>query len=104
MDWKCVKHRYSSGRRYWKRESADWKTGFECSGRRSSKRWEKRTGSDGFEKWNGSAGLSCFTMGVGSWTTGDCELRRGMRERWEGLELQVSSRKSGMLIFIHDFQ
>src|SRR5271157_5023321 len=78
--WKCVKRRCSNGRRYWKRESADWKTGFECSGRRSLKRWAKRTGSNGFKKWNGSVGLSCFTMGVGSLTTGDCELRRGKRD------------------------
>jgi len=61
--------------------SADWKTGFEYSRRRSLKRRAKWTGNVGFKKWNGSAGLSCFTMGVGSWTTGDCELRRGRRER-----------------------
>src|SRR5215831_8908378 len=97
MDWKCVKHRCSSGRRCWKRESADWKTGFECSGRRSLKGWAKRTGSNGFKKWNGSAGLSCFAMGVGSWTTGDCELRRGKRETGESTESQVLGCKSGML-------
>src|SRR6516162_928397 len=81
MDWKGVRPRCSIARRYWKRENADWKTGFDCSGKRSLKRWAKRTRNDGFVRSNDSAGLSCLRKEVGSWTTGDCELRHGKRER-----------------------
>src|SRR5215472_18453322 len=86
MDWKCERHRCSTGQRSWKTESADWKTGVACSGRRSWKRWAKKTRSDGFAKWSGSVEQSCSRMGVGNWTIADCELQRGKRERWKSEE------------------
>ena len=56
----CVRPRCSIGRRCWRRENVDWKIGFDCSGKRSLKRWAKRIRSDGFEKSNASAGVNCL--------------------------------------------
>src|SRR5215831_14110675 len=81
MDWKCGRPCSSSGPPYWRRESVGWRTGFECSGRRSLKKWAKRALGDGFKKWNGSAKVSCFRMGVGCWTIGDYALLRGKQEQ-----------------------
>src|ERR1035438_4288053 len=80
-DWNYVKPCCSSGRPYWKKASAGWKIGFGNSGRHSLKKWATRTRNHGFRKWNGSAEVTCSAMAAGSWTTGDCELRRGKGER-----------------------